>query len=153
MHISGANQIIMAVCLLIFFKAHYSCFFPVDSSSTHTPLVFRTPAWFKVDPTRNQKSVKQGLGCFFFIISCMLVGGCVHQIAKCIKRPDLILFSLCYHSQISLFWFSHFPCNWGRLQYRSLPRGSARAFTGVQTSHFSHPTPFITCSYILTHIP
>lgn len=37
--------------------------------SPHTPLIFRIPVWFKVDPTRNQKSVKQGLICSNFLFA------------------------------------------------------------------------------------
>lgn len=62
------------------------------SSSTHTPLVFRIPAWFKVDPTRNQKSVKQGLVFYNFLRAgwWMCASDCkMHQTA----RPDFI-FSL-----------------------------------------------------------
>lgn len=56
---SGTNKLL---CLLIFFKP-LSSFFLSMSPSTWTPFIFRTPGWFKVDPTRNQKSVKQGLIC------------------------------------------------------------------------------------------
>lgn len=62
------------------------------SPSTHTPLDFRIPAWFKVDPTRYQKSVKQGLVFYNFLHAgwWMCESDCkMHQTA----RPDFI-FSL-----------------------------------------------------------
>lgn len=62
------------------------------SPSTHPPLVFRIPARFKVDPTRNQKSFKQGLFFYNFLHAdwWMCASDCErHQT----PRPDFI-FSL-----------------------------------------------------------
>lgn len=135
-----------------FQKLIIASFFLSVSPSTHTPFLFRIPDWYKVDPSRKQKSVKQGLICYNFLFACW-VDVCItnrkrHQTAK----ADFI-FSLQSQPNFSSLILS-FSLQLGHVAVPLTAKRKRKSFAIVvhltfmtQSPHFSHVH-----IYILTHI-
>lgn len=127
-------------------------FFLSVSPSTHTPFFFRIPDWYKVDPSRKQKSVKQGLICYNFLLACW-VDVCItnrkrHQTAK----ADFI-FSLQSQPNFSSLILS-FSLQLGHVAVPLTAKRKRKSFAIVVHLTFAtqSPPPFLTCPYIYSHI-
>lgn len=120
------------------------------SPSTHTPFIFRIPVRFKVDPTRKQKSVKQGLICYNFLFVCWM-DVCIINLKRLQTAKADFIFSLQSQPNFSSLILS-FSLQLGHVAVLLAAQRRRKSLCiVVQSPHFYNPTPLHTCLYILTH--
>lgn len=150
MHTSQASHIIIVVWWF-FLKPIISSFFLSIPPSTFAPLIFRIPVWFKVDPTRKQNSVKQGLICYNFLFACWM-DLCIRNRKRHQKAKADFIFSLQSQPKFSSLIIS-FSLQLGHVAVLipAKKRRNSQPIV-VRSPHFHNPTSSFSHGQTYSHI-